>query len=222
MSFPATRAMPCPSAEARAATTGSSATSSAWMSPARLRCQTGRAASIYHPTGLREQGGRTSPGEANIIAFNGKSGIHVNFGTGQTIRGNAIFNNAGLGIELGFPVSPSPNDPGDADTGPNDYQNFPVLTGGLATTTNVTIQGTLNSMPNTSYDLDFYANLLPDSTGYGEGRQYLGSSTVATLADSNADFNVTFPVVAQGRYSPPPPRTRTAAHPSFLWRCPCR
>ena len=42
------------------------------------------------------------------------------------IRGNSIHDNAGLGIDLGGSGA-DPNDPGDADDGPNHLQNFPIV-----------------------------------------------------------------------------------------------
>src|SRR6185436_4275448 len=63
-----------------------------------------------------------------------------------------------------------------------------------------TIAGALNSMPGKSYTIDFYANVFPDSSGNGEGKQYLGSTVVATGADSNATINVTLPAPIQGRF----------------------
>ncbi|MEL6715107.1 MAG: hypothetical protein AAFP86_15100, partial [Planctomycetota bacterium] len=41
-----------------------------------------------------------------------------------TIRGNSIFNNAGIGIDL-LGNGITPNDTGDADEGPNRLQNAP-------------------------------------------------------------------------------------------------
>jgi len=67
-----------------------------------------------------------------------------------TILNNRIFDNAGLGIDL-TPITDettnlagdgvTPNDAGDADSGPNNLQNYPLLTGITATT----VTGTLNS-----------------------------------------------------------------------------
>ena len=76
------------------------------------------------------------------------------------IRGNSIFGNAGLGIDVmpaGSPEGVTPNDPGDADTGGNDMQNFPLFTS-VTTGATTHVQGVLHSKASTVYDLDFYAN----------------------------------------------------------------
>ena len=68
-----------------------------------------------------------SPLAGNTIAFNGGAGVAVvGPGTGIAIRGNAIYGNAGPGIDLGNDGLTA-NDPGDADDGPNHLQNLPVL-----------------------------------------------------------------------------------------------
>ena len=72
--------------------------------------------------------GGTAAGAANVIANNGLAGVKVDSGTSHLIAANAIFNNGGLGIDLGL-AGVTPNDPGDTDGGPNTLQNFPVLTG---------------------------------------------------------------------------------------------
>jgi hypothetical protein len=53
--------------------------------------------------------------------------------------------------------------------------------------------------PNTSITLDFYANTVPDPSGYGEGQTYLGSATVNTDANGFASFTATglAPISAQ-------------------------
>ena len=72
--------------------------------------------------------GGTAASEGNTIAFN--AGIGLSFlpsaGTGNAIRSNSIFENDGLGIDLGGD-GPTPNDPGDADSSPNNLQNFPDI-----------------------------------------------------------------------------------------------
>src|SRR5439155_23705880 len=70
--------------------------------------------------------GGTNAGSSNIVGFNGKTGVTLDSTAGSRngLLGNRIFSNAKLGIDLGGD-GVTPNDPGDSDTGPNDYQNFP-------------------------------------------------------------------------------------------------
>jgi len=67
----------------------------------------------------------------NVIAGNTTNGINVfndDDSTGNSIRANAIFENGGLGIAIdGSDSIPLPNDPGDADAGPNRSQNHPEI-----------------------------------------------------------------------------------------------
>lgn len=127
----------------------------------------------------------------NTIAFNGGAGISIQTGTGNQIHGNSIFSNGGLGIDL-LPAGVTPNDVGDADTGANDLQNYPVLTGAVASSlTNLTVTGTLNSQPNSIYRVAFYGTDTCDASGYGEGKTILGFVDVTTDASGNASFNPT-------------------------------
>ena len=71
--------------------------------------------------------GGTNPGEGNVIAFNSDDGVLVlafDRATRASILGNSIFENNGIGIDLGSPSGPQDNDPGDLD----GAQNYPVLT----------------------------------------------------------------------------------------------
>src|SRR6202034_1620122 len=72
--------------------------------------------------------GGTAAGAGNTIAFSTGIGVDVDSsaGTGNEIRLNAIFSNTGLGIDLGGDgVTLNNSVP---HTGPNNYQNFPVIT----------------------------------------------------------------------------------------------
>jgi hypothetical protein len=113
------------------------------------------------------------------------------------IFGNAIFSNAGLGIDLGF-NGVTPNDVGDGDTGPNNLQNSPVLTSVTASS----VEGTLNSTPNTSFGVQFFASTACDPSGSGEGRTLIQSAVVGTDPSGNASFGVSLTV--------PPGRVVTA------------
>ena len=114
--------------------------------------------------------------------------VIVGDSSGIRIQGNSIHSSVGLGIDLSRD-GVTLNDPGDADTGANNLQNFPVLSevaGGLTTR----VQGSLNSTAETTFTLDFYANAAANPSGYGEGERWLGSTTVATDASGNVDFDV--------------------------------
>jgi len=142
--------------------------------------------------------GGTQPGAANVIAFNNGPGVQVVQGSGNSIRGNSIFSNDGLGIDLFsdgvFVAGVTPNDPKDLDTGANNVQNFPVITSVVSTNNSTTIQGSLNSTPNTAFQIDFYSNSAVDPSGNGEGAQFFNTTSVNTDANGDATINVTFPV----------------------------
>lgn len=164
-----------------------------------------------HVTGNNNQVGGTSAGAGNVIAFNGLSGagsgVMVKDGTGNAIRGNSIFSNVSLGIELyaaanvsptGF-VFPLENDSA-GHTGANNYQNFPVLASVTSDGTNVTVSATLSAQPNTLYTLDFFTNDVGDAQGHGQGKSYVGSSaSVMTDASGHANFTATFNNVPAGQ-----------------------
>ena len=65
----------------------------------------------------------------NTIGFNGRHGIQNSSDFPQAILGNSIFQNDGLGIEIGFDGS-SFNDPGDIDPGRQNYPEFSYSTEG--------------------------------------------------------------------------------------------
>ena len=70
--------------------------------------------------------GNDDEAESNTIAFFAGDGVRVNGTSAAAIRGNSMFANGGLGIDLGGD-GVTANDPGDADTGPSGLQNFPEL-----------------------------------------------------------------------------------------------
>lgn len=128
----------------------------------------------------------------NDVSGSSGTGIRVAGGSGNRIQGNSIHSNGGLGIDLGTDFKVTPNDTGDADTGANNLQNFPVLSA-LKTGSITRVAGTLDSTPSTTFTLDFYANSEADPSGYGEGERWLGAITVTTDADGDADFDTVLP-----------------------------
>jgi len=132
---------------------------------------------------------------------------------------NSIFKNQGIGIDLqqfvtmgatwlGNPDGPAPNDACDVDgglggdgsplnTASNDLQNYPVLTLAKRHKKNTIVEGYLNSTPNTTFDIEFYATPATDmgSSQDREGKFYLGHAYVTTngAPTCKATFNVTIP-----------------------------
>ena len=166
--------------------------------------------------------GGVGPGEGNIVAYNrGYAGVVVH-GVNATVRGNSIFDNAGIQANSGlaidltggnlFELGVNINDAGDADGGPNGYQNYPLISSVTYGGSNTTIAGTLHSTPSTTFDVDFYSN--PACNGrpqeQDEAKTYIGSIEVTTDGSGNATFNeVLAVVVANGS-----PITATATSPS--------
>lgn len=134
-----------------------------------------------------------APGElSNLIAYNEAAGVAVGpngRSEGYSIRGNRIFNNGGLGIDLGDD-GPTLNDLGDVDTGPNSLQNFPILTQALQSEPGapLVLSGTFDSTTNRQFAIDVYASSTPDPSGYGEGQIYLGSFNISTSGGA-VNFN---------------------------------
>ncbi len=139
-------------------------------------------------------------GSGNAIAFNGWSGVALYDAptTNNAIRGNSIFDNGGLGIDF-YNDGVTTNHNGFA-AGPNNLQNFPVITNAVGGSFGTIVRGTLNSLPNQNYFLDFYRNPAADPSGYGQGEFYLGSVAVTTDISGNAGFastNVVFDEAGQ-------------------------
>ncbi len=132
----------------------------------------------------------------NTIAFSGGAGVFADSGLANTISSNSIFSNSGPGIDLA-PLGVTGNDNCDGDAGPNNLQNFPVLTA-AASAASTMIQGTLNSAANTTFTLEFFANPACDPSGNGEGKTFIGSMPVTTSGSCTSSFNFTFPIAVPG------------------------
>jgi hypothetical protein len=137
--------------------------------------------------------GGTEAGSPNVIAFNGAAGITLapSGGTGNGLLGNRIISNAVLGIDLGAD-GVTPNDPGDSDTGPNNYQNFPVLSDVQSIEGTTTIFGKLSSIPNTTFRIEFYLNDGTDPSGAAEGQTFIGSISITTPGSGIATFAIPY------------------------------
>jgi len=116
-------------------------------------------------------------------------------GTNNLLAKNSIYSNGDLGIDLGAD-GVTPNDNQDPDTGANNLQNRPILSSAVSSGGSTTIQGSLNSIPDQDFIIDFYSNVTPDATNYGEGEDWIGATTIHTNSSTGSiSFNVTLPSV---------------------------
>ena len=163
--------------------------------------------------------GGPAPGQGNVIAHNTSGVVYVGSYNHSPIRGNSIYSNdgvfigvAGLGIDLGGD-GVTLNDLGDADAGENDLQNFPIITSAILSGggTTTTVMGKLNSLANTTFTIDFYANpaCVGRPQGFREGQTYLGATDVLTDGSGNASIDVVLPAAID----PGSPVTATATSP---------
>ncbi len=137
---------------------------------------------------------------SNVIAHSGQDGVQVATGTGNEVEQNEIHSNGSLGIDL-LPNGVTANDSDDGDTGPNNRQNFPVITSAVVDSGGeATITGTLNSTPSTTFRVEAFSQSGCDASGNGEGENFVGADTsVTTDASGDASFEVTAPTgVAAG------------------------
>src|ERR1700677_3556277 len=88
-------------------------------------------------------------GPANVIFDNALDGVFVQSGIDNGIRGNSIYENSGMGIELG--------------SGANLNQAAPVLTNVVTGASSIQVAGTLTSRPKTTYTLEIFASILAGS-----------------------------------------------------------
>lgn len=145
---------------------------------------------------------------ANTIFSNSGAGVRIATGTSNRISQNSIFQNKALGIDTdaaGHNINNHCNIP---NTGANNLQNAPVLTAGSgsiyisATATDpngntsefsnavkatetgniLSLLGSFDSTASTSFTIEFFSSTAADSSGYGQGQTYLGSTTVTTGA----------------------------------------
>jgi predicted outer membrane repeat protein len=121
--------------------------------------------------------GGFAPGMGNVIAFN-PIGVAVDAGSGNTIVGNSIFGNTGLGILLA--------------PGGNNSIPAPVLTAvGISS-----VSGTLAGAPNSTYRIELFTS--PANSTPGQGKTFIGSVTVQTDASGTGIFNTTTAPIAPG------------------------
>jgi hypothetical protein len=120
--------------------------------------------------------GGLAAGAGNTIAYNLASGVDILSGQGNAILSNAIFANAQQGIVL-------------SGTG-NNAQAAPTLAAAVPTATSTLIEGTLRSLPGTSFLVQFFSNPTADPSGFGQGQTLVGSTDVTTNSSGIASIDL--------------------------------
>ncbi len=132
----------------------------------------------------------------NTIAFNSfavsGTGVALNAGANNAIRRNSMYQNGGLGIDLGGDgVTPTTAD--DTDVGANRQLNFPVLETATIADGNLIIAGF--ARPDSEIEL-FIAD--PDPSGFGEGRTFLLMRTEGSTEDGDSTTGTYGPTQING------------------------
>ncbi len=147
-------------------------------------------------------GGLTAA-EGNVIANNGSAGLVMTDGGGNNLIANRFYANGSLGINLGNDLV-TENDAGDTDTGPNNRQNFPVLTSATLGGGTLTVSGTLDTnsgLSNTAFRIEVFLNSVCDGSGNGEGEFFVGASATNVDGSGHASFTFAFPTSATGGFA---------------------
>lgn len=126
---------------------------------------------------------------SNTVSNNGGNGICVTASAGTPnpvlpfrAEGNeliAIDFTGGVEDEFGV----TPNDPLDADTGPNDLQNWPELDGAVTDGARSWVYGKVLGRPGTDLIVSFYSESTCHPSGHGDGR-LVGGGLVAHTDDA--------------------------------------
>jgi hypothetical protein len=134
-------------------------------------------------------GTTTAPGKGNankrgsapnLIAFNASNGVLIDSGVQNGIIGNSIHGNGLPGIDL--------------LNGANQNQAPPVLTSVVTGPFGLEVSGTLSSMPNTHFTIEYFAN----DANQASGRFFLGNQRVQTNGAGVAAFTFFGPVPPGG------------------------
>ena len=123
-------------------------------------------------------GSGTNTADANTVADNNGFGVEVASGSASSVLGNSIFRNANRAVHL--------------ESGANSNQAAPVLTSATAGVGSLTVNGTLTSLSNRAYRIEFFHNPDFNPSNQPQAWNFLGFTNVTTAANSNASFSITF------------------------------
>jgi hypothetical protein len=140
---------------------------------------------------------------AAAIANNAGAGLFVD-GAAIVDAGNlSSAHNGGLALDLA-PAGVNTNDAGDGDAGPNELLNRPLLAEAVPDAGSQVghVAGTLDAVPNSTYEIHFYLNDNCDAGGSGGGQTLFPGAfaNVTTDALGHAAFNQAVQFLPAGRY----------------------
>jgi hypothetical protein len=178
--------------------------------------------------------GSAASGGGNLIVGHAGAGIALaaDAAAGNALMGNLIRANTGLGIDLGNDGL-DPIDAGDADAGPNDRQNAPVLSSVWSDGVSTTITATLDTTPLTAYRIEFFSLDAADAHSDGSGgvRVFLGAVSLTSDVSGRGVVSALLPAVAVGdlvtatvtvaslQVQRESPYDASYHHAEVLWRC---
>jgi parallel beta-helix repeat protein len=142
-------------------------------------------------------------GPGNLVAHNSQAGVAIsraNFTDSDRNRvtANRIRDNFGPGIDLDMFSAFVPNDPLDADAGPNGFQNVPLVASAVAGGGSTSVAGSLDSAPSTPYRIELFSSAACDPDGRGEGATYHGLLVATTDGAGSGSFEGDVPGDAAG------------------------
>jgi hypothetical protein len=140
-----------------------------------------------------ENGVQEDSVQANRIAFNGGPGVVVDgtpnekgfVASGDSILGNSMYTNGGLGIDL--------------LNGGNHDQAAPAITSVATNGGSTQIDGTLDSTASTAFRIELFSSPDCDPSGAGEGKTFLASVDATTDGAGHATFSSSVPAVQAGQ-----------------------
>jgi len=168
--------------------------------------------------------GGTNPAAANVIAFNGGAVIVPDKeSAGIAIIRNSIFGNGvnprGVGgIDLGYD-GVTADDACDGDTGANGLQNSPLLISAVSQDGAVDVDFTLESAPSELYRVEFFASPACDSSGHGQGRDFIGAVNISSDAGCGVSATAHLPVCLEGEFVITATATNSAKDTSEFSAC---
>jgi titin len=145
--------------------------------------------SIYGASSFNNMVGNMVPELGNVIAYNQYTGVRMGeYGGGvypgiplyNAILSNAIFSNGYQGITL--------------EPGSNNGLNHPDVISATTTGSVIYVDAQIAQGPPLRYVIvQFFASSTCDPSGYGEGKELLGSATGVTDASGNLSLSGSFP-----------------------------